>query len=675
MDKIPCNKELKKNQGLEKLLQSTKENEVKLLQRVNELERIEKCYNALMQNTEDYILICDKNGVSQAFNASYKQRGEELLKTELKPGIKPHQLSGKSEIVEYWDSLQDRALKGEKLIEEYYDKDRNRYYETVFCPVKEGKEISGFTEITREITQRKRMEKELRDSHSFNSSLLEQSPNAIVVYNPDTSIRYVNPFFERLSGYSAEEAIGLKIPYPWSVDDAKIGDVQNRKKEGLKRSERQFKKKTGEYSWIEITVTPIYENGEVVYFLGTWVDIAERKEAEEEKEKLEKQLQQAQRMEAVGHLAGGVAHDYNNISSIVMGHAELALSKLLPDDPLYKDISQILSATRRSAEITRQLLAFARRQPIAPEVLDLNKTVDGMVTMIKRLIGEDIDFAWIPGQNIWPVKLDPSQVDQIIVNLCVNARDAIENVGKITIETGNVIFDEAYCADHLGFKPGEYVMLAVSDDGTGMLPEQKEKIFEPFYTTKGFGKGTGLGLSTIYGIVKQNNGFINVYSEPDKGTTFKLYLQKEAIGQPIEPYQDRVLDNLFGGGETILIVEDDIFILQLVEQILEKFKYTVLCASSPKDALRLVDQYSENIDLLLTDIILPGMNGRELANELRKRYEDLKVLYMSGYTANVIVHRGVLDEDINFIAKPFSADDLAAKVKKVLTTNHPKQKS
>lgn len=666
MEKKIGQEEFERIKELEKMIEIKEENEVKLVERIQELEQIEKCYHALMQNTEDFILICDKNGVSQAFNARYKKVGEELLNTELKPGIKPHQLSGKTEIIEYWDSLQARALRGEKFSEEYFAKEQNRYFETIFCPIREGQEITGFTEITREITERKIMEKELRDSHTFNSNLLTHSPNAMLVYNPDTSIRYVNSFFEQLTGYTFNEVAGLKSPYPWSVDDQKYGDIEKRKREGVKRSERRFKKKNGDYSWAEITVTPIYQNGEIIYSLGTWIDIEERKKAEEEKEKLQKQLQMAQRMEAIGYLAGGVAHDYNNISSIVMGYAELALTKISNHDPAHNDIHQIIKATQRSTDITKQLLAFARRQPIAPKILDINNTIDHMLTMIKRLIGEDIDLAWVPGEAIWPIKLDPAQVDQIIVNLCVNARDAIKNVGKITIETGNVVFEESYCSEHLGFIPGEYVMLAVSDDGIGMTAEQKERIFDPFFTTKGLGKGTGLGLSTIYGIIKQNNGFINVYSEPKKGTTFKLYFRRDETGKTIMPANEKEIYRLAGKGETILVVEDDLAILDLVEKILKNYKYTVLRASSPKEAIDLTTGYLMEIDLLVTDIILPEMNGREMALEIKKKYKDLKILYMSGYTANVIVHRGVLDEDVNFIAKPFSSEELVAKIKRVL---------
>ncbi|MBN2039166.1 MAG: PAS domain S-box protein [Spirochaetes bacterium] len=670
MHKKLGNNELEnKIKELERLLEIQKENELRLLEENKELKQIKTYYNTLMQNTEDYILICNNEGVSLAFNESYRKVGEEVLNIEIKPGTQPHKNSGKPEIISYWDSLQKRVLKGEKFTAEFFEEGGDIYFETLFCPIMDEGKITGFTEITRNISEHKRLQRALQDSDSFTSSLLEHSPNAIVVYNPDTSVRYVNSFFEKMTGYSSGEVLGAKMPYPWAVDDHKYGDIETRQRAGVKNSERLFRKKNGELSWSEISVTPIYKNGEIIYSLGTWIDINDRKKAEKEKEKLQKQLQQAQKMEAIGNLAGGIAHDYNNISSIIMGYSELALTRLKPDDTLYGYITEILKATKRAAEITRQLLAFARKQPVAPKILDFNNTIDGMLNMIKRLIGENIDLAWVPGKDIWPVKIDPSQVDQIFINLCVNARDAIENTGKVTIETANVIFDEDYCNDHLGFIQGEYIMLAVSDDGIGMTPEQQEKIFDPYFTTKEVGKGTGLGLSTVYGIIKQNNGFINVYSEPEKGTTFKIYLPKEKSFQSVKPVHKKGTAAFAGYGRTIMIVEDDIAILKLVENILKSLSYNVLCASTPKEAISSAEEHSGKIDLLVTDIVLPEMNGRDLAGELKKQYTDLRVLYMSGYTANVIAHRGVLDEGINYISKPFSTDDFTDKIMEILSSD------
>jgi signal transduction histidine kinase/CheY-like chemotaxis protein len=388
-------------------------------------------------------------------------------------------------------------------------------------------------------------------------------------------------------------------------------------------------------------------------------------QAEQHREKIENQLRQAQRLEAVGRLAGGVAHDHNNMTSVIMGFAELALDSLDKDDPLYENLQEIRAAARRSAEITRKLLAYARCQPITPMVLDLNQTVDSMLSMLKRLIGEDIELVWLPGPSIWPVKIDPSQVDQILANLCVNARDAISDVGRIVIETANTEFDEIYCADHQDFLPGEYVQLTVSDDGMGMDAATIDKIFEPFFSTKKIGQGTGLGLSTVYGIVKQNGGFINVYSEPEVGTTFRIYLTR-TTGATIEIPAKSPTKAPLGRGETLLVVEDEEAVLRLTQKILERLGFRVLTANTPAKAIRLAEQHSQDIDLLVTDVVMPELNGRELAKRLNTLISGIKVLFMSGYAPNIVINRGILEEDVCVIEKPFSRKELAAKVEEAL---------
>ncbi len=407
------------------------------------------------------------------------------------------------------------------------------------------------------------------------------------------------------------------------------------------------------------------EHGNPLRVVGVIQDITERKRMEEEKEKLQAQLSQSQKMESVGRLAGGVAHDFNNMLQAILGHAELALLKVGPDETLYADLKEIQNAAGRSADLTRQLLAFARKQTVAPRVLDLNETVEGMLKMLRRLIGEDIDLAWMPGSNIGPVFIDPSQMDQILANLCVNARDAIEGTGKITIETDSVSFDEAYCAGHAGFIPGDFVMLAVSDDGCGMDARTLSHLFEPFFTTKDIGKGTGLGLATVYGAIRQNNGFINVYSEPGHGTTFKIYLPLYAAKAALRPEQESDLAPATGG-ETILLVEDEPAILKMTTLMLESMGYSVIVAATPGEAIRLAREHTGRIDLLMTDVVMPEMNGRELAVNLMSIYPDIGRLFMSGYTANVIAHQGVLDQGVHFIQKPFSIKGLSAKIREAL---------
>ena len=412
------------------------------------------------------------------------------------------------------------------------------------------------------------------------------------------------------------------------------------------------------------------ELGGIPRFFGTLIDITDQKRAEKEKADLENQLQHAQRTESIGRLAGGIAHDFNNMLGVILGYADLALEKVASTKPLRSDLIEIRNAALRSANLTRQLLAFARKQVASPKILNLNDVIGDMLKMLQRLIGEDINLIWLPGDNLGLVKMDPAQVDQILANLCVNARDAISGVGKITIETNNVTFDEAYCAEHPGFLPGSYIMLALSDNGMGMDQETQANIFEPYFSTKEAGKGTGLGLSTVYGIVKQNEGFINVYSESGQGTTFKIYLSRlmaEGKASVITTF-DQVAR---GGSETILLVEDESVILDLGRRLLESLGYHVLAANSPTDALILAKEHPETIDLLITDVVMPEMNGRELAEQLNVIIPDLKILYMSGYTANVIAHHGVLDEGVMLISKPFSKNELAIKVREAITMKIP----
>jgi CheY-like chemotaxis protein len=370
-------------------------------------------------------------------------------------------------------------------------------------------------------------------------------------------------------------------------------------------------------------------------------------------------------MESVGQLAGGVAHDFNNMLSVIMGYAELAKEKVRPDDPLHSDLAEILKAAGRSTEITRQLLAFARKQTIAPKVVDLNAIVESMLRMLGRLIGEDIDLVWRPGKQLWSIKIDPAQVDQVLANLCVNARDAIAGIGKVTIETHNFTCDKAYCSIHADFSPGDFVSLTVSDDGCGMDRQTLNSIFEPFFTTKDVDQGTGLGLATVYGIVKQNNGFVTVDSEPGRGTTFRIYLPRfdEYVTMPLPLAASQTA---VSGIETILLVEDEPMILEMTTMMLRNHGYHILGASRPTEAIHLARAHSGRIHLLLTDVIMPEMNGRDLANQILASHPDLDCLFMSGYTADVIADHGVLDEGVHFIQKPFTMQDLAATVRAIL---------
>jgi two-component system, cell cycle sensor histidine kinase and response regulator CckA len=510
----------------------------------------------------------------------------------------------------------------------------------------------------RDITARKRDDAELKRLRSG----IEQVGEGIVMTDARGNIEFVNPAFEQMSGYSREEVTGRnpRILKSGRQDELFYRDLWDTISNGrIWKGRMENKRKDGTLYTEETTISPVLNPlGQIVNYVAVKRDITQSL-------RLEAQFQQAQKMEAVGVLAGGVAHDYNNMLSVILGYTELALIKVAPSQSLHDDLEEIYKAGIRSTEITRQLLTFARKQTIIPVMLDLNQNVESMLKMLRRLIGEDIDLAWLPKAALHPIKMDPVQVDQILANLCVNARDAIADVGKVTIETGNAVFDEAYCADHAGFVTGDYVLLAVSDDGCGMDKETLNQIFEPFFTSKGIGQGTGLGLSTVYGIVKQNNGFINVYSEPGNGTTFRIYLPSYTDSTADIP-QENTEEIPRSRGETVLVVEDEAALLKLSKRMLEELGYRVLAAGTPGEAFNLAAEHTSTTQLLITDVVMPGMNGRDLAEQLQSLHPNMKVLFMSGYTAEVIAHRGVLDKGVNFIQKPYSLKELAVKVRGAL---------
>jgi PAS domain S-box-containing protein len=512
--------------------------------------------------------------------------------------------------------------------------------------------------MVKEITERKLAEAE-RDRLL---SAIEQAGEMVVITDPEGIIQYVNPAFETVTGFSRKEAIGQRpsILKSGRQDDAVYKNLWATIAAGRTWKGRMVnKRKDGSFYTEEATISPVCDPaGRIVHFVAVAHDITEHL-------KLADQLHQSQKMESVGRLAGGVAHDYNNMLSVILGYAELALDKVDPADPLYSDLKEIVDAARRSADITRQLLAFARKQTIIPKVLDLNETVERMLNMLRRLIGEDIDLAWLPEAVLWPVKIDPSQIDQILANLCVNARDAIKGGGNLTIETNKVTLDEAYCADNAGFVPGEFVLLTVSDNGCGMDQETMNKIFEPFFTTKEVGRGTGLGLATVYGIVKQNNGFIHVYSEPGQGTSFRIYLP-HYTGDAEELRAESAAITPSGRDERVLLVEDDPSIMRIGQAMLEKLGYRVLAAVTPNEAIGIAEKYAGPIDLLITDVVMPGMNGRELATRMHALHPEINTLFISGYTADVIANHGVLEQGVHFLQKPFSIKDLADQVRATL---------
>ncbi len=555
----------------------------------------------------------------------------------------------------------------------------------------ENGQPAGFIGIDQDITERKRSEEQVRqlleESNQSRQALLgiledqvradadrkrlsaaiEQSAESILVTDANAQIQYVNPAFEKVSGYTREEAIGQnprmlgsgqqtaefyrELWATLSSGKTWHGRFINRRKDGALYTE-------------DALISPVCDDaGKIVSFVAVKRDITEQLRVTE-------QLQQAQKMDSIGRLAGGIAHDFNNMLGVILGHTELAMELVSPDNPLHGDLVEIQKAAERSAALTRQLLAFARKQAATPKMLNLNETIEGMINMLRRLMGENIELSWKPQPDLWPIQMDPSQIDQILANLCVNARDAIADVGQITIETHNIVFRPSVADPLPDATPGDFVRIDFRDTGCGMTPETLGHIFEPFFSTKKKGLGSGLGLATVYGVVKQYNGFIQVHSQPAQGTTFHIYLPRhrgtletQARSAPPPPPT--------GGHESILLVEDEPSILKITGQIIEGLGYTVRKANSPAEAIRLATEHGHEIDLLLTDVVMPEMNGRDLAQKLLLTHPKLKCLFMSGYTADVIARNGVLDKGVHFIEKPFTKPTLAAQIRKALDSALP----
>jgi PAS domain S-box-containing protein len=617
--------------------------------------------SAVLDNTAALVVVLDTEGRITRFNRACEATtgyaaAEVLGRVFWEFLLTPDEMPG---VRKAWEALREGSLPG-KHENHWVTKDGSRRLiawsnTAIVGPQGEIEYIIG-TGV--DITERKRAEEEQQRL----ITAIEQSAESVIITDVTGTILYVNPAFERITGYSRTEAAGqtMRILKSGKQDAAFYQNLWATLSAGQAWHGRFVnRKKDGSLYTDEATITPVRdERGAVISYVSVQRDVTRELH-------LEDQFHQAQKMEAVGRLTAGVAHDFNNLLTAINGFAELMQVSLPPADPHHELAGKILSSGQKAADLVRQLLAFSRKQIIAPRVLNLNAVVGDMDTILRRVIGEDIELITELEPDLWLVKVDPTQIEQVVVNLAVNARDAMPGGGRLTIETANVVLDEDYVGGHLGVQPGEHVLLAVSDTGLGMSDEVKAHIFEPFFTTKERGKGTGLGLATVFGIVKQSGGNIWVYSEEGHGTVFKIYLPR-AVDVAEPPAMPEAKEEVWAGSETILLVEDDEDVREVARAVLQSHGYTVLEAHTGPEALQISLQHPGPIHLLLTDVIMPGMSGTALVQDLMQTRGTLKVLFMSGYADDAIVHHGVLDSGVAFLPKPFSPRALARKVRAVL---------
>lgn len=626
------------------------------------LRESEQKYRELVEKINDAIYATDENGIITYMSPAAEQITgyslDELIGHHFSEFIYEEDLPGLTESFR-------RSLAGISEPYEYRIRTKGgqiRWVRSHGRPIPSEGRVIGLRGVLSDITDRKRAEEAVRLAEERHRQLIQNAVYGIYRSSLDGKFLEVNPALVQMLGYdSAEELLAVDMASDIYLDPNERHRLieQYREVGRIEGVEVRWKRKDGSPITVRLSGRTLHdERGRLEGFEMIVEDVTERR-------LLEEQLRQAQKMEAIGQLAGGIAHDFNNLLTAIIGYAEVLLMRLDPASDLYQFASQIKGASEQAASLVKQLLAFSRKQLLQPKVIDLNQLIKTSAKMLSRLIGEDIEMELVLDPGLGKVKADPVQIEQVIMNLAVNARDAMPHGGKLTLETKNVYLDEDYARRHLGVRPGHYVLMAMSDTGVGMDQETLSHIFEPFFTTKEKGKGTGLGLSTVYGIVKQSGGNIWVYSEPGKGTTFKIYLprvEQEADPIEIKPRPDEVPT----GSETILLVEDDAAVRHLAREILQMSGYTVLEASSGVEALHIIESYGGQIDLMLTDVVMPQMSGPELVAQAASRRPQMKVLYMSGYSENIIAHHGIVDPGIHFLPKPFTPEALALKVREVL---------
>jgi PAS domain S-box-containing protein len=630
-----------------------------------------------LQSAGNAIVITDRDGniswVNSAFSKLTGYSAEEVTaeKTSL--------LKSGYHNPEFYEDLWKRILSGESWRGEMINKRKNGsiyFEEQTITPVRdETGEIVNFIAIKQDVTERKRAEEE-RARLTAEIDTQRQRLDNIVASVPgvvwefwggaeleNQRFDFVSDYVQTMLGYAVDEWLSvpnflLSIIHPDDRQSA-LDDIKSAFEGRTDKFSFRWIGKDSRIVWAESSVVVIRDkNGTPTGMRGVTIDATNRKT-------LQEQLWQSQKMEAVGQLAGGVAHDFNNLLTAITGYSDLTIRRLPEDDPLRHNVEEIKKAGDRAAALTRQLLAFSRKQILQPQVLNLNSVAQDLEKMLHRLIGEDIELRTSLEEDLGNVQADPGQIEQVIVNLAVNARDAMPRGGKLTIETRNIYLDQSYADQRVAVKTGPHVMLAVSDTGSGMDEETQQRIFEPFFTTKAIGKGTGLGLSTVYGIISQSGGTIWVYSEVGLGTTFKIYLPR--VDENASDYiRASAATAPLTGTETILLAEDEEVVRKLASQVLRFYGYQVIEAENGSDALRTAESYGQTIDLLLTDVVMPEMSGRELSQQIAVLRPEMKLLFMSGYTDDAVVHHGVLDAKTNFIQKPFGPEALARKVREVL---------
>jgi PAS domain S-box-containing protein len=645
--------------------------EERVRERTAELEAQQQYLRAIVETSPNPIFVKNAEGrftlINKALELAYGRSASEIL------GKKEADLNGYHAEIQTFIHDDDEVIHTRKpkfIPEEELTNPKTgetRLFQTIKVPLTlPGNGSVHVLGVATDITERKRTEQTLRETEERYRLLFQSNPLPMWVYDRSTfAFLAVNEAAISRYGYSRDEFLSMTIKEirPAEAVETLLESISEAP-EFNSTGTWKHKKKDGSVIDVEIISHPIVFDGRQAKLILAH-DVTKRKQAEQALHDTEEQLRQAQKLDGVGRLAGGIAHDFNNLLTVITGFCSLAIRGVKPEDPLHANLEEIKKAGERASSLTRQLLAFSRKQVLQPKVLNLDTVVSDMEKMLHRIIGENIELRAMLEPTLGNVKADPGQIEQILLNLVVNARDSMPNGGKLTIETDNIYLDEEYVNHHVGAQLGPHVMLAVTDTGCGMDQKTMARIFEPFFTTKELGKGTGLGLSTVYGIVKQSGGNIWVYSEVGSGTTFKIYLPRSGDG--VDEYKHSLGNAEVGNGsETILLVEDEEILRRLARQTLSGYGYRIVEAANGDEAIAIAAAHDGSIHLLLTDVIMPGMNGRALANKLLKTRQSLRILFMSGYTDDAIVHQGVLDESANFIQKPFSPESLARKVREVL---------